>query len=127
MHLFHRRGVVLIAIACSIQVGLPDDSDAAIVGYTDFASFQDAASGSSTVIDFESSSGSVMTVDGVSFSSSGSGLSIRGVDAGGGDVNNVVGTDNVSFSEIETESILIDFGSGHKCRGRFHCLRRFGQ
>ncbi|MCS7467400.1 PEP-CTERM sorting domain-containing protein [Stieleria sp. ICT_E10.1] len=98
-------------------------ASAAIVGYTDYASFQSAAFGSESVIDFDSIPGgnSINTIDDVTFSSGGS-MSVYvtdGITDGTISPDNFIGNANFAFPEFENEVITMSFGTGRSAAGIF--------
>ena len=106
----------------SIVMG-PPNASAAIVGYTDYASFQSAAFGSERVIDFDSIPGgnTINKIDDVTFSSGGSMLVYvtDGITDGTISPDNFIGNGTFGFPEFENEVITMSFDTGRSAAGIF--------
>lgn len=122
-------------ISATLAVGLlmtASSASAAVIGFTNFADFQNAAIGDASVIDFDAFGGgqTIGTIGDVTFGSSGAGLAVYITDP---DFNiifnpnptdtvsrlNYVGSSNFAFRELTDESISLSFGAGRSAVGVF--------
>ncbi|QDV43614.1 hypothetical protein Enr13x_34710 [Stieleria neptunia] len=111
-----------LLLLSSIVLEHPSAS-AAIVGYTDYASFQSAAFGSESVIDFDSLPGgnTINRIDDVTFSSGGS-MRVYvtdGISDGTISPDNFIGNGILAFPEFENEVITMSFDTGRSAAGIF--------
>jgi hypothetical protein len=105
-------------------LGITSSASAALTGYTDYAAYQLAASGTELIQNFDHLiGGDLITVIGdVSYETSGAGLHVYVTDGVVDDTvspANYVGSSNLSFPRLSDEVITVNFGTPRSAVGIF--------